>query len=570
MKLGNSLAARSAPPWTVLYPPGVPADIAPRWTNAADLFEHAYRTVPDEPGVYYFDTALTFGELGRRAHAFAEALTEEFGIRPGDRVAVMLQNVPAVPVVMHGAFLAGAVVAPVSVMLQPDELTHHLTSTGARLVVTMESLHSTVAAALAGTAVEHVLVTSELDDLATVPDTLASSRRLECPGARALGSVIAAYAGRDVVGHRAEADDPALLAYTSGTTGVAKAAVLSHGALVRAAESLHAWADLQPGQTTVAVAPMFHITGLTGHLATSRAACSPLLLMYRFEAGELLRLVEKWQGSWMLGPSTAYIALMRHPDITTRDLSSLRTLHSGGAPLPSAVLEAFENASGQYLYNVYGLTETATPCHGIPRGSRAPVDPESGAVSIGVPLPGVEAKVLATDERGDNVEAAAGELGELAIRSPALASGYWQQPDETALAFRDGWFLTGDLAKRDESGFFYIVDRIKDMVIASGFKVSPRDVEEVLLQHPAVQDAAVIGVADDYRGETVKAFIVVAEDAVPDPAEVQAFCRARLAPYKVPGQVEVITAIPRSAAGKILKRSLRERPTSSTLPRSTS
>lgn len=560
----------SAPPWTALYPPGVPTYIEPRWTNASELFEHAYRAAPGEPGVHYFDTTLSFGELGRRAHAFAAALTAEFGIRPGDRVAVMLQNVPAVPVVLHGAFLAGAVVAPVSAMLQPDELAHHLASTGARLVVTLESLYPTVTAALPGSAVEHVLVTSELEDLSTVPSSLAGSKRLHCPSALALREVIATHAGRDVIAHRAEPDDPALLAYTSGTTGVAKAAVVSHGALIRAAESLRVWADLQPGQTTIAAAPMFHITGLTGHLATSRAACSPLLLMYRFEAGELLRLVEKWQGSWMLGPSTAYLALMRHPDFATRDLTSLRTLHSGGAPLPTAALEAFESASGRYLYNVYGLTETATPCHGVPRGSRAPVDPETGAVSIGVPLPGVLAKVVTTDEHGESIEAAPGELGELAIHSPTLASGYWQRPDETALAFHDGWFHTGDLAKRDEAGYFYVVDRIKDMVIVSGFKVSPRDVEEVLLRHPAVRDAAVIGVPDDYRGEVVKAFLVVAEDATPDPDEVRAFCRARLAPYKVPGPVDFLSAIPRNPSGKILKRSLREHPISPTLPRSTS
>ncbi|QCB97975.1 long-chain fatty acid--CoA ligase [Arthrobacter sp. PAMC25564] len=546
--------------------PDLPTRIEPRFSNASDLFEHAYRQAPDSPGVYYFDTMLTFGELGRRAHAFAAALRSRYGIQPGDRLAIMLQNVPAVPVVMHGAFLAGAIVVPVSAMLKGAELASHLADTGARLVICLESLHATVAEVLPGTAVEHLVVTSELEDLAVIPQSLRGSSRVECAGAVQLADLVAAHRGTDTVPHRAAGSDPALLAYTSGTTGFAKAAVVDHSSFVYAAESLGSWAGIDERDTTVAVAPMFHITGLTGHLATSRSAKSPLLLMYRFEPGEMLRLIERWRGSWMLGPATAFISLMRHPDFASRDLASLTKLHSGGAPLPHAVLENFERATGQYLHNVYGLTETATPSHGIPYGSRSPVDAESGAVSIGVPLPGVHARILSLDWQGD---APVGEVGELALASPTLAAGYWNRPEETAHAFQDGWFHTGDLAKRDAEGYYYIVDRIKDMIIVSGFKVSPRDVEEVLGDHPGILEAAVVGMLDDYRGEAVRAFVVPRAGHVLDAAEIGAFCRTRLASYKVPTRVEFVTEIPRNPAGKIIKRILRDQPVSPIEARST-
>jgi long-chain acyl-CoA synthetase len=539
--------------------------------NGNELFERAVAARPDEPGLLYFDTPMSFRDAAERAWALAAAL-RELGLRPGDRLALMLQNGPATVISIHAAWHAGCVATAINPMSKPAEVRHQLADSGARVVICLESLHPVVAEASAGNAVEQVITVSELAWLDSMPPALIGSRRRSCPGALDLETLCAEPAEPRPAA--VEIDSPALLAYTSGTTGTPKGAIVTHRAVIHNGEAMTAWGDLGGGDVTIAMAPLFHITGLVCHLATSRASTTPLLLMHRFEPGEFLRLVERWRGTYVIGPLTAFIALLEHPDFSRRDISSLTKVASGGAPVFPAVVERWESLTGNYLHNTYGLTESAAPSHLVARGERAPVDPESGALSIGRPITDTESKIVLVaedegagaagkDERSAGtaeVEAAPGELGEIVTRGPAVTPGYWGRPEETAHAIRDGWLHTGDVGRRDADGWFYIVDRIKDMIVVSGYKVWPRDVEDALYAHPAVQEAAVVGEPDDYRGETVAAHVVLRPGADATAEELIAHCRERLAVYKAPHVIHLVDELPKTASGKVLRRELRTAP----------
>jgi len=484
------------------------------------------------------------------------ALREELGLAPGDRVALMLQNVPAAVLAVHATWLAGGVVTTLNPMYRRAELEHQIADAGAEIVVCLESLYPVVAEARAAAGVRQVLTVSELDFLAAVPPLLAGHERLDCPGALRVADLLAAHAGERVEPHRPEPGEAALLTYTSGTTGVSKGAINTHGAVVQNAATMSRWYGLGPGDVSVALAPLFHITGLVCHLATARYSLTPLLLGYRFEPGELLRLIERWRGSWIIGPLTAFIAMLEHPSFAERDLSSLTKVASGGAPVYPATVERWERATGVYMHNSYGLTEASAPSHLVPFGARSPIDPESGALSIGVPIDSFEARILDLES---GAELGPGEIGEIVLRGPAVTPGYWGRPEETAHALREGWLHTGDVGKRDAEGWYYVVDRIKDMIVASGFKVWPRDVEDALFRHPAVLEASVVGVPDPYRGEAVQAFVALRQGERTSEAELVAHCRAELAAYKAPREVVFVAEIPKTLSGKALRRELRAR-----------
>jgi long-chain acyl-CoA synthetase len=311
--------------------------------------------------------------------------------------------------------------------------------------------------------------------------------------------------------------------------------------------------DIGAADAILGLAPLFHVTGLVAQLALGAWAGIPLVLFHRFDAAEALRLCEKWGATMSLAAITAYIALLHHGD----GGRFLPKCYSGGAPVAPSLTDQFEARFGAYIHNIYGLTESNSPSHAVPLGVRAPVDPASGALSIGVPVPNCDAKVLSLEDPAR--EAAPGEAGELALRGPMMFAGYWNKPEETARAFIDGYFRTGDVAIMDERGWFYLVDRKKDMIIASGFKIWPREVEDTLYQHPAVREAALIGEPDAYRGESVKAFIALKDGHQADSAEMIRFCRERMSAYKCPREVEFIPELPKTATGKFLRRALRER-----------
>jgi long-chain acyl-CoA synthetase len=322
------------------------------------------------------------------------------------------------------------------------------------------------------------------------------------------------------------------------------------------AEVYRTWLRLGDDDVVLGVAPLFHITGMVAHLALAALAGIPLILFHRFDPAQAFAMIERWRPTMTIGAITAFLALLNHPDAKRHDLSSLSRCYSGGAPIAPAVAEAFEKTFGVYIHNVYGLTESNSPTHAVPWGTRAPVDPRSGALSVGVPIPGCHVRVLDLDDPSREVQP--GEAGELAARGPMIFQGYWDRPVETARAFDGGFFLTGDVVVMDERGFFYVVDRKKDMINASGYKVWPREVEDVLYQHPAVKEAAVVGVPDEYRGETVKAFVSLKADVDITAAELIAFCRERMAAYKYPRAVEFVVEVPKTATGKFLRRALRK------------
>jgi long-chain acyl-CoA synthetase len=540
----------------------VPARLPAPDGSALDLFERQARAQPDRPALHYFDATLTHAEVDRAAESLADAL-QDLGVAPGDRVALYLQNVPQFAIAQYAAWKAGAIVVPLNPMFREAELRSHLQDAGATALVCLQSLYAeTARAAVPGTPVRHVVTTSELDWLppgAPRPGLLARARRRDCAGTHDL----AALAARPPVGRRRPrpgVGDVAYLTYTSGTTGPPKGAMNTHANVVYQARLYAAWMRLGAADVILGVAPLFHITGMVAHLAAAAAAGAPVVLFHRFDPGEALRLVERWGATFTIGSITVFIAMADHPDVGARRLGTLRAVYSGGAPVAPAVVERFRARTGAYIHNVYGLTETTSPSHAVPLGRQAPVDPATGALSIGIPVPGAEARIVDLDT--GEAELGPGEPGEIVIRGPMVVPGYWGRPGETAHAIRDGWLHTGDVGTRDADGWFYLVDRKKDLINAAGYKVWPREVEDTLYRHPAVREAAVVGVPDAYRGETVKAFVALRDEtaAAVTPQDLIEFCRARLAVYKCPRQVELVPEIPKTPSGKLLRRLLRPDP----------
>jgi long-chain acyl-CoA synthetase len=315
---------------------------------------------------------------------------------------------------------------------------------------------------------------------------------------------------------------------------------------------------LNDDDSILGAAPLFHITGMVAHIAVAAVTAIPVVLFYKFDPVQAFEAIDRWRPTMTVAAITAFIALKNHPDAQQHDLTCLQRCYSGGAPIAPSTTRAFEEQFGVYIHNVYGMTESNSPTHAVPLGMRAPIDPKTGALSVGLPVPGCDTRVV---DLGDPLrEVQIGEPGELAVRGPMMFEGYWNRPEATSHAFIDGYYLTGDVVTSDERGFFYVVDRKKDVIIASGFKVWPREVEDVLYQHPAVREAAVVGVPDDYRGETVKAFVSVKEGYQgTTERELIEHCRLRLAAYKYPRVIAFVEELPKTPTGKFLRRELRGR-----------
>jgi long-chain acyl-CoA synthetase len=542
-------------PWLSLYDEGKPAEITPEHETALAMFKAGVERAPDTPLTRYFDVTLRAREVDEMSDALACALRDR-GIERGDRVAVYLQNVPQFVLAMVAAWKAGAIMVSINPMLKQDELRVILLDSGAKGLISLESLWATVAKKVVpGTAVEVPITTSELDFLDQPPPLLREARRERQANVPDLLELIDEQRGHRPPPVETGPDDVALLTYTSGTTGPPKGAMNTHRNVVFNSQTYRDWIELDRDDVILGMAPLFHVTGLIGHIGVSLLLPTELVLGYRFEAGTIADLIERHGVTFAIGPITAFIALMNEPTATPERLATMTKVYSGGAPIAPAVADEYEEHFGASIHAAYGLTETTSPSHFTPHRRRSPVDPKSGAFSVGVPVFNFDVRVA--DEEG--VDVPVGEVGELLMRGPAVVPGYWQQPEETAHAFPNGELRTGDVGFMDDDGWFYIVDRRKDQINAAGYKIWPREVEDVLYEHPAVREAAVVGVPDPYRGETVKAFVSLKAGEEPSEEELISFCKERMAAYKYPRIVEVVDELPKTASGKVLRRELRER-----------
>ncbi|WP_233885442.1 class I adenylate-forming enzyme family protein [Paraburkholderia flagellata] len=549
-------------PWHVLYDIGIEANPKQDYTNGLDLFAAALARAPHESALLYFDGRLDWQALDEWSDRIACVLLDE-GVQRGDRVALYLQNVPQFVMALLGIWKAGAVMVPVNPMNRRRELKLLLDDSQTRLLICDAALEGEVVREVIanieaeGNAAPRVL-TTHARALQTRDDARVFGAYREDSGAsERAGDLLhvaqAVQQGRKPPPVALAASDPAMLVYTSGTSGRPKGAICTHGNFAFNAQTYRDFCDLREGGPILGVAPLFHITGLVGHIGASWIARAPLILTHRFDPAATLDAIEEHRAEFTIGAITVFIALLHHADATREKLATLTKIYSGGAPIAPSVVEAFRAKFGRVIHGAYGLTETNSPTHMVPLARTAPVDPRSGALAMGVPVPGAEVAIVDDDGR----MLAPGETGEIVCRGPMVVPGYWNNPTETGNAFRGGWFHTGDVGFMDEAGWFYLVDRKKDMINAAGFKVWPREVEDVLYGHPAVREAAVVGVPDPYRGETVKAVVSLRAGAVADAAELIAFCKARMAAYKYPRIVEFRDELPKTATGKILRRELR-------------
>ena len=545
-------------PWLSRYDQDQPAEISPEFTDALAMFRASVSRNPDGDIIRYFGGRITARELDQLSDAFAVALLEE-GLSAGDRVALYLQNVPQFVIGLLATWKAGGVVVPVNPMNRARELDAVLRDSGARALVCLQSLYRDVAAGVVpGTDVTTVVTTSELEYRARDDQRVfAGIEPIECAGTQDMAGLIERFRGQAPPPVSFTASDTAFLTYTSGTTGPPKGAMNTHGNVVFNSQAYRQWCRLGPDDVVLGVAPLFHITGLIAGATLALLLGAPLVLAYRFEPSVAIDTIREERPTFTVGSITVFIALMNAPNAEPDALASLTKIWSGGAPIPPSTVKAFQAQFGQYIHNVYGLTETTSPSHGVPSGATAPVDEASGALSVGVPVFNTVVRIVGDDGQ----DLPAGQVGEIVTSGPMVVPGYWRKPEETEHALPGGALHTGDVGYMDADGWFYIVDRKKDQINAGGYKVWPREVEDVLYQHESVREAAVVGVPDAYRGETVKAFVSLRPGKTATAEELIGFCRSQMAAYKYPRQIEFLDELPKTVSGKLLRRELRARDT---------
>lgn len=547
--------------WLKLYPDQIAKNVYYRADTLPQLLKYAANEYPKHKAIHFMGKEMTFKTLYKKTLQFA-AYLQHLGVKKGDRVAVMLPNIPQTVISFYAILQAGAIAVPVNPLYQEREIEFIMKDSGAKVIITLDMLYNRVERVMKQTDLEHIIVTSIKDYLPFPkniiypfiqakeqgkPPTITSSNstHLYTQTLKSKESVL-----KEVPINFEE--DIAILQYTGGTTGFPKGVILTHQNLVANTSMCRQWLyKMEKGkEKMLAVMPLFHVYGLMTVLVLSVMEVYKMILVPKFDASGLLKTIHKQKPTVFPGAPTIYIGLMNHPDISQYDLSSIKGAISGSAPLPVEVIEKFEEKTGGKIVEGYGLTETSPVTH-----VNFLWDNEIVKGSIGVPWPGTDAAIFSL-ESGEILPV--GEVGELAIKGPQVMKGYWNNDEETNKVLKDGWLLTGDIAYMDEKGYFYIVDRKKDIIIAGGFNIYPREIEEVLYEHPAVMEASVVGVKDLYRGETVKAFIVLREGMTVTEEELNQFMRRKLASFKVPRIYEFREELPKTAVGKVLRRQLKK------------
>ena len=540
-------------PWLSQYPPGIAAELLPEFTDALSMVRAALTRAPDNRAITYFDGQLSLREIDDMSDALACALLAA-GVQRGDRVALYLQNVPQFIVALVATWKAGAILVSINPMSRQRELGHLLADSGARVLICLEDLYDDIAREVVPSSqVTLVITTSALEhQTRNDPRLFAGLAKVRHEGTMDLAELVAQYAGQRPPEISFAPSDVALLTYTSGTTGAPKGAMNTHGNVTFSAQTLRDWCGLTSDDIVLGVAPLFHITGLIANIALSMLLPAELVLHYRFDVGVLLDTLRERRPTFTVAAIPVFIALASAPEATREDMASLRAAYSGGAPVSPAWANRFIEQFGTRIHGIYGLTETTSPSHMVPLGAQAPTDPTSGALSVGIPVPSTMSRIV--DDSGADLPP--GEVGEIVISGPQLVAGYWHQPEETEHAMGGRRLLTGDVGFMDADGWFYVVDRKKDMINASGFKVWPREVEDVLCEHDAVSEAAVVGVPDEYRGETVKAYVTLRPGMAVTEDELIAHCKERMSAYKYPRSIEFMDVLPKTTTGKTLRREL--------------
>ncbi len=499
--------------------------------NLACILRESAKADPDKPLLHLGEISFSYAQVEELAGRVAGGLRAA-GLQPGDKVAVQLPNVPQFLFAYFGILKAGMTMVPINPLLTAPEVAYHLTDSDARVLVTHEQFATP---ALAGAA-----------DAGQVPTYVVGDSGAPA-GGRDFAELTAADVWDDL--YPSSSDDTAVLVYTSGTTGKPKGAELTHFQLFMNCTTAGDLFGLKSEDVVMGVLPLFHVFGLSSVLNCGVRFGATLVLVPRFDVDVVLDAVEQRRVTVFPGVPTMYFALLQ-ADLSQRDTSSLRAALSGGASIPGDVIRAFEEkVPGVVILEGYGLSETAsTTTFNVSAEERR-------VLSIGKPIWGVEVRVVGED--GQELPPGPDHVGEVIVRGHNVTKGYYKRPEDTAEAIRDGWLHTGDLGHRDEDGYFFIVDRLKDLVIRGGFNVYPREVEEVLYEHPDVAEAAVIGKPDERLGEEVVAFVSLTPGSTTTPEDITAHCKERLAAYKYPREVHVLTALPMGATGKILKRDLR-------------
>jgi long-chain acyl-CoA synthetase len=498
---------------------------------------------PEKTAIVLGEMQISYAQLEMLSNQFANALVK-LKVKKGDRVAIFLPNIPQFLIAYFGALKAGAIITSISPLYRERETEHQLADSGAQTIIALESLNPIIASVKEKTKLKNIILTN-LDDYRpknplsqNTPDTYSFHKLLDESSQNPINIPIN------------PSEDLAALQYTGGTTGTSKGAMLTHRNLLSNALAFATWIRCKQAQEIfLTTLPLFHIYGMTTSMTVPISCAAKMVLLPKFEPAKVLQAIEKHRVSVFCGVPTMYQTLLANPDLGKYDLTSIRVCISGASSLPYQIQKQFIENTGGLLAEGYGLTEASPVTH------CSPVDKSLvKAGSIGLPIPDTEAKIVDL-ETGEKT-LAQGEIGELIVKGPQVMKGYWYKPEETALVFHDGWLLTGDIARMDKDGYFYITDRKKDLIKTKDYSVYPRELEDLLYEHPAVKLCAVIGKPDKIAGEIPKAFVVLKQESSVSEEELKAFVNNRVASFKAIGEIEFRTELPLSLAGKILKRLL--------------
>jgi len=545
-------------PWLNHYPKEIPHTIVYDKIPLQSYLKKAAMEFPTKKAIHFLGKELTFHEVFIQASKMANYL-RQLGVNKDERVAIMLPNCPQAVISYYGVLMAGGVVVMTNPLYTERELEYQLNDCGAKVIVTLDLLYPRVSKVKALTSLSDVIITS-IKDYLPFPKNMIYPFiqkkqngivvKVEHAGTNHLFTKAIQNSNADEIEIDCDPlEDIALLQYTGGTTGLPKGVMLTHYNLVSNTTMCAKWMyRCRRGEEAVlGILPFFHVYGMTTVMNLSVMQGFKMILLPKFDAGDTLKSISKQKPTLFPGAPTIYIALLNHPDLKKYDLSSIECCISGSAPLPLEVQEQFERETGGRLVEGYGLSEASPVSHANELWEKR----KNG--SIGIPWPDTDAMIVSF-ESGET--AAPLEIGELMIKGPQIMKGYWNKPEETEATFKDGWLLTGDLGYMDEDGYFYIVDRKKDMIIAGGYNIYPREIEEVLYENEKVQEVVVAGIPDPYRGETVKAYVVLKQGVECTEEELDEFARKYLAAYKVPRIYEFRKELPKTAVGKILRRAL--------------